>query len=342
MDIAQLPLGLTAEERKLGLAGLDQKYVVPALKQLGDFEASDWPPDALRKYDRMTWLEFLRREGASPGAIALLELGSAFETESALDYLRDDFSHHAKQLYKIRGGNDLLPRAFAVRLAEKIHYGAPVVKIEQQERRVRVTFLRAGAPHTLIADRLVCAIPFSVLNRIEVSPRFSQQKQRAIEQVRYDSVVRVFLQCRRKFWAGDGLNGFASTDHPMEIWNPTWNRPGPRGILVAYMEDTMGRRMTEMPESERVNFTLGEMEKVFPGIRENLEGTAIKVWPEDEWARGAYPVFGPGQITSLLPHIRLAEGRIHFAGDHVSSWPGWMQGALESGNRVAREVDQAP
>jgi monoamine oxidase len=35
------------------------------------------------------------------------------------------------------------------------------------------------------------------------------------------------------------------------------------------------------------------------------------------------------------------EGRIYFAGEHTSRWPSWMQGALESGNRAAREVNDA-
>src|SRR5436190_1002941 len=42
-----------------------------------------------------------------------------------------------------------------------------------------------------------------------------------------------------------------------------------------------------------------------------------------------------------LPHIARPEGRVHFACDHTSSWPGWMNGALQSGNRAAREVNQA-
>lgn len=250
----------------------------------------------------MSWLDFLRKQGASPGAIALLELGGAFEADSALDYLRDDLSHHAKQLYKIRGGNDLLPKAFAARLADKIRYGSPVVKIEHDAQSVRVTLLQAGAPQTLSADHLICAIPFSVLRHIEVSPRFSPEKQRAIEQLYYDPVMRVFFQTRKKFWTAEGSNGFAMTDYSTEIWNPTFNQPGQRGILMAYMLDTMGRRVTAMPAGKRIGFTLDEVEKVHPGLRENLEGATSKCWAEDEWARGAYTVFGPGQITEWGPY----------------------------------------
>ena len=49
--------------------------------------------------------------------------------------------------------------------------------------------------------------------------------------------------------------------------------------------------------------------------------------------------FKPGQLTGLSAAISAAEGRIHFAGEHASSLPGWMQGALESGVRAAREVN---
>lgn len=46
-------------------------------------------------------------------------------------------------------------------------------------------------------------------------------------------------------------------------------------------------------------------------------------------------------MSALQPHIGRAEGRIHFAGEHASTSPGWMQGALESGNRAAQEINEA-
>ena len=61
-------------------------------------------------------------------------------------------------------------------------------------------------------------------------------------------------------------------------------------------------------------------------------------WVRDPWSRGAFAVFHPGQMTTMMPDIARPEGRVHFAGEHTSSWMGWMQGALESGERAAREV----
>jgi monoamine oxidase len=86
---------------------------------------------------------------------------------------------------------------------------------------------------------------------------------------------------------------------------------------------------------------LDRCEKIFPGLRENFEGGASFCWDEDEWARGAYSILKPREMFSLLPHVARPEGRVHFAGEHASAWPGWMQGALESGNRAAKEINSA-
>src|SRR5947209_2343503 len=88
--------------------------------------------------------------------------------------------------------------------------------------------------------------------------------------------------------------------------------------------------------------TLTEMEKVFPGIRAHYEGGTSYCWDQDPWSQGDYAWFKPGQMASLFPHVASVEGRIHFAGEHTSAWPGWMQGALVSGYRAAREVNEAP
>ncbi len=99
--------------------------------------------------------------------------------------------------------------------------------------------------------------------------------------------------------------------------------------------------MAAMAEPERVRFGIAAVEKAHPKLRENLEAATSLCWGEQPWARGAYTIFEPGQITSLTAAIRKPEGRVHFAGEHASSWPGWMQGALESGLRAAREVHEA-
>jgi monoamine oxidase len=108
--------------------------------------------------------------------------------------------------------------------------------------------------------------------------------------------------------------------------------------VSAYCVGDRARAMTRLDGQGRIDSTLKHVERVRPGARASFERGASKCWDEDPWTRGDYCYFKPGQITSILPAIAAVEGRIHFAGEHASSAPGSMQGALESGNRVVAEI----
>ncbi len=234
--------------------------------------------------------------------------------------------------YKISGGNDLLPKAFAAKLKEKIHYGSPVVRIEQDSNKVRAIAVQSGTHHTFEADRLICTVPFPALRRVEVQPPFSERKRKAIAELTYDPVTRVILQCRSRFWEKDGYNGFGI--------HPTFDQPGTRGLLVSYLLTGVGKRVGAMDPDRRTEFVSREMEKVYPGLLNHLEGCVSKVWPADPWAGGAGAEHSPGQLTTFCVGIERAEGRVHFAGEHTSGYPYWMQGALQSGLRAAEEVNE--
>ncbi len=346
--LAHFPLDLTPEEKELGSDGLWRKYLGPAIEEMGNRHSPDWPPESAKRYDQMTVPELLRERGASPASIAAMNFAWGVDRKkdrspSALWALAGGGDPEPKQIYKIRGGTDLLPKAFAARLAEKIHYGAPVVRIEHDARSVRVVFLQAGTHQTIPGDYLVCAIPFSVLKHVEISPPFTPEKRRAIAELTFTPAARVFLQTRKRYWVERGFNGFGQTDVLGEIWHPTFDQPGPRGILLSFLWDSLARDLTAMTEDERINYTLEHMEKIFPGIRQHFEGGVTKSWGDDPWARGCSVYLKPGQVTSLLPHSAGPEGRVHFAGTHTfPQKAGWMQGALVSGNRAAREVNEAP
>jgi monoamine oxidase len=347
--VRQEPLfNLTPEEQQLGLGGLWEKCNPDSIYQeLGNPADPNW--SVVKKYDQISYHDFLRSRGVSEEAVSLMTYGGndlwgdGYASVSALTQLRDSFHlRNSGEEHKIKGGNDLLPKAFAIRLAENIRYGSPVVKVEHNDRNVRATFLQAGTYHSIEADHLVFAIPFSVLRRIEVSPRFTPEKQKAINELPYFSAARVSLQSRKRFWIAEGLNGFGRTDLPIAlVFDMSSNQPGMRGILQSYLGGPRARQLAELKESERISFVLGHAEKLFPGIRENFEVGVSKCWDEDEWARGASSWYKPGQMSELWPHIARPEGRIHFAGEHTSAWIRWMQGALHSGNRVAREVNDA-
>jgi monoamine oxidase len=341
------PFNLSAAENGSDSRALWLMYVAPTVEKVIEVEAQDPLLRSLAHYDRITFTDFLRQVGASPAAIAILNvglpmgLGDGGDKVSALDLLREAAHRQVmRQSFTIRGGTDRLPKALAAKLGDRIHYGTPVIRLEQHATGVRVVAKPAGSARTFTADRLVCAIPFSVLRRLEVSPAFSREKRAAIDNLLYTSVARVYVQTRTRFWLEDGYTGSASTDLPvMSLFERSINQPGPRGILESYMAGARARRTTAMSEHDRLTMALAEIEKVFPRVREQYEGGASKSWDDDEWSRGAYAWFKPGEMVSLMPHVTGAEGRVHFAGEHASTTPGWMEGALESADRVVSEID---
>jgi monoamine oxidase len=344
------PFALSEEDKKLDLGGLFDKYeTAKAYEEIGDPAAPEWSAYALKKYDDVSYLEFLKRNGASADVSSLITLGWAhlwgegLEAVSALTVLRDTASwFKAGQHYRIHGGNDLLPKAFAERLKEQIHYGSPVIRMEQTERGVRVFFQSGGTRNSMTADRIVCAIPFSVLRTMEVSPPFSPAKRKAVAELPYFSGARVSVQCRRKFWRDEGLNGSVFTDLPVEwVFDATITQPGPRGVLQCYAGGTNARQIMALDEERRIAQVKEQMARFYPEIGEYFEGGVSKCWEEDPWERGASSWYKPGQMAELWPHMAPPEGRIHFAGDHTSPYIRWMQGALYSGIRAAAEINEA-
>jgi monoamine oxidase len=278
-----------------------------------------------------------------PSRLSALRVAGDSRREVSIDAFTDGLAEYfgpefrgPTRFSKVKGGNDNLPKAFAQRLAGKISYGSPVVKIEQDAHSARVTFVDKGKQQTLSADRVLCALPFSVLRNIELPADFSERRLSIIKNLGYASVSRVYLQAKKRSWEEKGLNGFALTSEAVEIWQPTWNQPGPRGILMTYNRPGQAERIAEMKESERINSTLTQLGQWFPGLSENFERGATKCWVEDEWARGAWSFVLPKDYeTASSP-----AGRIHFAGEHLSQWFSWMQGALDSGLRVVKEINE--
>src|SRR5262249_38836593 len=132
---------------------------------------------------------------------------------------------------------------------------------------------------------------------------------------------------------------WARSDHPMDVWDYTKDQPGKRGILGAYLSGSLAERVTYMAPADATRAILGMIDQIHPGARENFETAARKSWIDDPWSLGAAVAFKAGQMGMFLPHLGTPEGRFHFAGEHTSPWAAWMQGALQSGNRVAKEIE---
>jgi monoamine oxidase len=171
---------------------------------------------------------------------------------------------------------------------------------------------------------------------------FSKVKQQAIRQLHYDTATKVFLQFKHRLWeVNEGIRGGGTiTDLPIKmLYYPDSGPTEGRGILLAsytWGEDAL--TWGAMPHEEQIQRALEYVNKIHKGLDEHCEGGTSKAWHTDQYARGAYALFLPGQFRRLHQHIIAPEGRVHFAGEHASLAHAWIQGAIESGLRVAMEI----
>ena len=331
--------GVRPDERGLDPRGLLERYVGALPKSLADPSTTEASFSEWREYDRVTWPEWLRQRGASPEAVRMMTAGGDSSALSALYMLRQfALLRSSSQLFKIAGGMDRLPQAMTAALGGIIRYEAAVVRITRASGMNSIEYETRGRVERLMSSHVVLAIPLSTLRQIEFRPPLSSAKEKAVGAVAYYPGVRILLQARDRFWNRAGHNGSARTARS-EIWDSAYDRQGlTRGLLGATTGGAVGHKFSALTEPESLAFGVDLVAEALPGIRSAFEKGVVHQWARDRWSGGAFVAFAPGQMTAFMPDLARPEDRLHFAGEHTSSWNSWMEGALESGERAAREI----
>ncbi|WP_078848642.1 MULTISPECIES: NAD(P)/FAD-dependent oxidoreductase [unclassified Streptomyces] len=139
------------------------------------------------------------------------------------------------------------------------------------------------------------------------------------------------------------IGGGSATDNPNRfMFQPSHPVEGSRGgvVLASYSWSDDALKWDSLDDDERYPRALAGVQEVF-GQRIEVFYTGVgrtQSWMRDPYAYGEASVLLPGQHTELFPHVRGAEGNLHFAGCHTSVKPAWIEGALESAVRTALEV----
>jgi monoamine oxidase len=333
---------LSSEETRLGFKGCLEKYFPEAH---GWDPATAWPAGALASADAKTGAELLAARGASPGYVAscadfvysdMHAVSGAFLVRDVAGFVQDLGREGGG---RIVGGSDLLPAAVARGLGDRILYGAEVRRIRVDERGVTVSFTRKGEEQTFEAERVVCAVPYGALRRVEL-PRLSAAKERAIRELVSVPVTRVYAEVDRRVWTERGERGDAESDLPLgDLLDETKTQEGKAGVIGAYLSGDRARAAAGKREADLVAALVDDAEKVHPGVRAAFRAGAAKNWEDDPFARGAYAWLRAGEMVAFVEALAAPEGRLHFAGDHTSHRPGWMHGAVASAKRVVREIE---
>jgi monoamine oxidase len=324
------------------------------------YQPANWPYGdgdraTLDQWNTLTLAQFHTQNGASDdwrrlymsdNGTEVLDLAAlAWLAQSALDF---DWG----TTYYLDGGLDQI----AERLATSVKGDAASILQEHQatalvrtQSGIDVHYRdAAGTARTLTAEEVVCTVPFPVLRtKVDLSASgVAPDKMFWINILGMTPAARVALQVKDRFWRFEGIEGLklVGTDTPMErVWHSTNTQAGTGGILQVYLQ---GQNALNAPALGTLPWARDGLSPViFPLIADPQNGWngkgVGKLWHLDEWAGGAWAAPRPNQMIQGFHIWGRAEGRIHFAGEHTSLYAGWMQGAIESGQRASAEVAAA-
>jgi monoamine oxidase len=232
------------------------------------------------------------------------------------------------------------PQQFSVRLAHRlgsaVRLGEPVVSIEQGR------YVTLHTPTgSFRARRAILALPKPLMGRITFSPPLPPAHDQILQRQPMGSVVKVNAIYPTPFWRDQGLNGAATSDTgPIRITYDNSPPDGRPGVLVGFMEGNDSRQFYGAPASARRQAALASFARYFGPQAKHPSGYVDLAWAEEPYTRGAYGSFNPpGVLTSLMDATIEPVGALHFAGADTSGlWPGYMDGAIRSGQRAAAEA----
>lgn len=346
-ESVEWPYDLKPEEEGRDPMALVKMYIIDTLpEETGTPDL--WDKNPVVNLDKISLRKYLEKQGASEGAIQLLQNTQWFaampEKTSGLSMAMSDFGLFMGGMpFILKGGNDLLPKKMAAGLKEDLHYGVEVKSITDSGEGVRIVGVRNGENIVYDGDAVVVALPLKVVNRVAFEPVLSAAKKRAIDEMPKIDLTRVFLEVDRPFWRAEGLAGAAFSDLPVMQVNAYHNannvEEGP-AMLESYVAGKGAKDLGELDDKIAIKQQLQEMEKIHPGVQKHFTGGYVKSWSEDPYALGGPSWPAPGDVTSYLKDLQTPHGRVHFAGEYTSILRSTMEGALRSGKRAAKEIHE--
>jgi monoamine oxidase len=293
----------------------------------------------LDELDQIPVTAIYRREGASRAAIRFL----GDEHVSALYSIWRMAAMKARgippsegEMFRLKGGNEQLPIAFARRLGPRVRLSHPITAIRQRDDGVTVSYREYGYEdeRTLDADFFVSCISLTVFRTIPIDPALSPAKQYVVDNLTYESHPFYVFEAASRFWLEDGLRSInMEFDHPdiSSIWEVPTELETTRVILKAYGPGGLS--------PQRV---LAAFRQVYPGKRDTIVQALTKDWTQDKLAPNCeMEPFPIGEMHRFWPQILEPEGRIYFAGTYADLLSRGMESCIRSAQRVAREIEAA-
>ena len=356
---ANAGLGITLLDQMASEVPLDAPWNAP--------QASDWDGQTME-----TWIrEHLLPPGLPPSAatnsIVNLAVEAVFAAEPrdvsllhVLFYIHSAgtlenlvYTAGGAQDSRFIGGSQLISIRAAESLGHRLVLGAPVRRIAHRSGHVELS----GNGFDVRARRAIVAIPPMLAGRLEYEPALvaldgdGGLRDQLTQRFPHGSVIKVQCLYEHPFWRADGLAGQATSDTgPVKVTFD--NTPYPDdgspnaspGVLIGFMEGDDARYWGQRSRAERYQQVITSFSRYF-GSRAlsplgGINGYVEMLWSAEPYTGGCYAGFlAPGVWTSYGPALRRPIGLLNWAGTETATvWNGYMDGAVQSGERAAQEV----
>lgn len=336
--LADLAQGLRRFERLARRTDLERPWATPDAARMDGQTFETWVRRNLRTragraYFRIACEAVWATETADVSLLhALFYAHSNADLETLLAVDR------GAQQDRVVGGSVRIAEAMAAELGERVVLGSPVRRIVQTADGVRVE-TRAGEVHA--ADHVIVTLPPTLAGRLEYDPVLPSWRDQLTQRVPAGSVIKAFAVYPAPFWRSRGLNGQVASDvGPVKVvFDNSPPTPGP-GVLMGFFEGAAARTWARRTPEERCAALVACLVRAFGPDAAEPVAYHERDWMAEEFTRGCYGAhFGPGVWTAYGEALRASIGRIHWAGAECAPrWNGYMEGAVRSGEDVAREV----
>ncbi|MEZ5163549.1 MAG: NAD(P)/FAD-dependent oxidoreductase [Fimbriimonadaceae bacterium] len=231
---------------------------------------------------------------------------------------------------RIPGGSQALCQRIADNLQAEIHFNKSLKSFDTKEDHVELWF----EDEMVFSDRAVITVPPPILAQIEW-PVDQEFRRNQIAQISMARIIKVALEYKIAWWEQSDWSGRLLTDLPcQQVW--IGGREG-ANILCAYICGEEAQMIAKSPDpAQRVQNAFAE---IFPESSEHFLGGKVHAWLDDPYANGAFPFIKPSKFVTAWPGRAEPVGNVHFAGDWTAEWFGFMEGALESAERVNQEIN---
>jgi monoamine oxidase len=231
--------------------------------------------------------------------------------------------------------------ALAEAAGAEVRLGAAVTRIDHGGDEVLVHTGLGPAAAVVPARRAVVAVPPALAARIQYDPPLPAGRDQLTQRMPAGSVIKFHVVYDSPWWRDDGLNGqVLAVGDLIDVTFDGSPADGSRGVITGFFEGAQAIRAESMGEAGRRDHLVGVLTRALGPRAAEPRAYVDRSWSAEPWTRGCYGAhLPPGAWTQLGPALRPPVGPIHWAGTETAErWMGYIDGAIESGERAAAEV----